>query len=186
MHEIEPFYNWRDLYTAEEDPQSPFYGRTYSEFLFSNSVYDYYIHPQWDEFGSSTLYVKILYADYELGYSILELMGEWNDCINDDIALLKREVIDVLIEEGIDKFILIGENVLNFHFGEDDYYEEWFNDLEGKGWIALVNFQSQVVEEFKAQRLNHYVHIEGPLTSMAWRPYKPDDVFSIVRKNANT
>ena len=66
MHEIEPYFNWRHLYTAEEDPQSPFYKRTYSEFEFSQTVYNYYIHPQWDDFGSRTLYLKILFTDYEL------------------------------------------------------------------------------------------------------------------------
>ena len=55
MQDIEPYYNWRHLYTAEEDPQSPFYGRIYSEFEFTHTVYNYYIHPQWDEFGSRTL-----------------------------------------------------------------------------------------------------------------------------------
>lgn len=41
MHDIEPFYNWRHLYTADEDPRSPFYGREYSEFEFSQTVYNY-------------------------------------------------------------------------------------------------------------------------------------------------
>ena len=59
MHEIEPFYNWRHIYIAEEDPKSPFYKRTYSEFEYSQTVYNYYIHPQWDDFGSKTLYIKI-------------------------------------------------------------------------------------------------------------------------------
>ncbi len=51
MHEIEPFYNWRHIYVSEEDERSPFYGRVYSEFEFSQTIYNYYIHPQWDEFG---------------------------------------------------------------------------------------------------------------------------------------
>jgi len=41
---------------------------------------------------------------------------------------LKRNVIDVLVGERINKFILIGENVLNFHGSDDSYYEEWFED----------------------------------------------------------
>ena len=61
MHNIEPFFNWRHLYSAEEDPKSPFYGRTYSEFEFTQVIYNYYIHPQWDDFGSRTLYLKILF-----------------------------------------------------------------------------------------------------------------------------
>jgi hypothetical protein len=41
MHEIEPYFNWRHLYTAEEDENSPFFGREYSEFEYSNTVYNY-------------------------------------------------------------------------------------------------------------------------------------------------
>jgi hypothetical protein len=37
MHDIEPYYNWRYLYTAETDERSPFYGREYSEFEFSKT-----------------------------------------------------------------------------------------------------------------------------------------------------
>jgi hypothetical protein len=57
---------------AEEDPRSIFFGRTYSEFEFSQAVYNYYIHPQWDEFGSKTLYLKILFADYDAKFAIIE------------------------------------------------------------------------------------------------------------------
>ena len=49
MQDIEPYYNWRHLYVAEEDESSPFFGRTYSEFEYSMTLYNYYIHPQWDE-----------------------------------------------------------------------------------------------------------------------------------------
>jgi len=115
MHFVEPFYNWRGYYIADEDPSSPFFGREYSEFAFSNTIYNFYIHPQWDEFGSPTLFLKVLYADYDERYAIIELIGEWNDASENDIMLLKRDVIDVLIESGINAFILIGENVLNFH-----------------------------------------------------------------------
>src|SRR6195952_4696485 len=120
MQDIEPYYNWRHLYTAEEDVQSPFYGRTYSEFEFTHTVYIYYIHPQWDEFGSRTLYLKVLFADYELNYAIIEMIGEWNDAVENDIMQLKRSVIDRMVARGIYKFILITENVLNFHSSDTD------------------------------------------------------------------
>ncbi len=110
MHDIEPYFNWRHLYIAEEDKLSPFFGRQYSEFEFSQTVYNYYIHPQWDDFGSRTLYMKILFVDYAEQYAILELIGEWNDAIENDIMTLKREVIDVFEEWGISKFIIIAEN----------------------------------------------------------------------------
>ena len=91
MQDIEPYYNWRHLYTAEEDKRSPFYGRQYSEFEYSLTLYNYYIHPQWDDFGSRTLYMKLLYADYDQQFAILELLGEWNDAIENDIMTLRRE-----------------------------------------------------------------------------------------------
>ena len=111
MHNIEPYYNWRHIYTSEEDSLSPFYGQVYSEFEYSQTVYNYYIHPQWDAFGSKTLYLKVLIADYEEKYAIIELLGEWNDAIENDIMTLKREVIDVFEQNGITKFIFIAENV---------------------------------------------------------------------------
>src|SRR6056297_37673 len=121
MHTIEPYYNWRKYYRAEADQKSPFSGRKYSEFFFTNSVYNYYIHPQWDDFGSETLFLKIIYNDYLKRFSIIELIGEWNDCLFNDIMFLKRNVIEVLMESGITKFILIGENVFNFRSSDDSY-----------------------------------------------------------------
>ena len=129
MHNIEPFYNWRHIYVSEEDQRSPFYGRQYSEFVYSQTVYNYYIHPQWDDFGSRTLYLKVLLADYEEKYAIIEMIGEWNDAVENDIMELKREVLEKLMYEGINKFILIAENVLNFHSDGKDYYEEWYDEL---------------------------------------------------------
>ena len=38
MHTLEPYWKWRDYYTAEEDEKSPFYGREYSEFEFSDKI----------------------------------------------------------------------------------------------------------------------------------------------------
>jgi hypothetical protein len=55
------------------------------------------------------MYLKILYADYELHYAIIELIGEWNDCIYNDIMMLRREITDMLQKEGITKFILVAE-----------------------------------------------------------------------------
>src|SRR4051812_3659777 len=123
MHAIEPHFNWRHLYTAEEDERSPFYGREYSEFEFSNRIYNFVLHPQWDDMGSPTLFIKILFVDYDERYAIIELIGEWNDAINNDIMFLKRDIIDQLLLHKINKFILIGENVLNFHYSDDSYYE---------------------------------------------------------------
>jgi hypothetical protein len=176
MQDIEPYYNWRHLYTAEEDEQSPFFGREYSEFEYSNTIYNYLIHPQWDEIGSPTLYLKLLYCDYSEGFCILELFGEWNDCIHNDIMILKREIIDQLAVQGINKFILIGENVLNFHFSDDCYYEEWFEDVEN-GWIVFMNFREHVLAEFKQGRLDYYFLSGGELDEMPWRTMTPAQLY---------
>ena len=178
MQDIEPYDNWHYLYTSESDERSPFYGREYSEFEFSNTVYNYYIHPLWDEFGSRTLYLKVLMADYDEGYVIIELIGEWNDAIENDVERLKREVIDEFIFHGITKFILITENVLNFHSSDDCYYEEWFEDVREKsGWIVSLNMPVQTQYDFKKARLNNYVEM---LNLPNWRTMKPDVLFNQV------
>ncbi len=175
MHEIEPFFNWRHLYTAEEDERSPFFGRIYSEFEFTQTVYNYYIHPQWDDFGSKTLYMKILFTEYEQNFTIIELIGEWNDAIENDIMILKRDVIDKLLLEGITKFILIAENVLNFHSGDKDYYQEWFDEItDANGWIVLLNMPEATQYDFQKKKLNKYIELAELLN---WRVFKPEHLF---------
>jgi len=183
MHEIEPYYNWRHLYTAEEDERSPFYGRNYSEFEFSQTIYNYYIHPQWDEFGSRTLYMKILYADYDLHFVFIELIGEWNDAIENDIMTLKRDIIDKLEVEGITKFILITENVLNFHSGDKDYYIEWFEEAtDENGWIVALNMPEATQQDFKKRKLNYFIEL---MQLYNWRAYKPEDLFTKINDEIN-
>jgi hypothetical protein len=178
MHEIEPFYNWRHLYIAEEDELSPFYGVEHSEFEYSNTIYNYYIHPQWDEFGSRTLYMKVLFVDYELNYAIIELIGEWNDAVENDIMQLKRSVIDLMVAKGISKFILITENVLNFHSSDTDYYEEWTEDIsEYGGWAVAINMPSQTQYDFRQSHINRYIFL---VNSPNWRTYQPGDFFQSV------
>lgn len=176
MHEIEPYYRWRDQYTSEQDAQSPFFGEEYSEFEYDKQVYNFLLHPQWDYFGSHTLYLKVLYVDYEKQYTIIELIGEWNDAIENDIMHLKRELIDLMIEEGINKFILLGENVLNFHASDDCYYEEWFHEIPD-GWITGVNFNEHVIEEFKNENIDYYINFGGNLSDFNWRTLQPKQVF---------
>ena len=160
MHEIEPFYNWRHIYVAEDDKRSPFFGVPHSEFEFTQTVYNYFIHPQWDDFGSRTLYLKIIYVDYELNFCVIELIGEWNDAIENDIMQLKREVIDKMEKEGIHKFILITENVLNFHSSDREYYEEWYDEVTDEdGWIVSLNMPDATQYDFKKKKLNYYIEL---------------------------
>lgn len=181
MHYIEPYFAWRELYISADDPNSSFYGREYSEFEFNNTVYNFYLHPQWDSMGSPTLFLKVLFAEYDDGFAIIEFIGEWNDAIENDIMTLKRDIIEPMIEAGINKFILIGENVLNFHYSDDCYYEEWFDDVED-GWIAMVNFHDHVVAEFERISIDHYFVMGGELEDIEWRTYMPFQFFKKVNE----
>lgn len=182
MHDIEPYYRWREHYIASEDEQSPFFGRQYDEFYHPDKmVYNYILHPEWDDFGSDTLYLKILFVEYDEGYAIIELIGEWNDCLHNDIMYLKRDVIDLLIKKDIYKFILIAENVLNFHGSEEDYYEEWYDDIKDEGgWICILNTFNHVTDEMKATRLEHFVNFGDEFVNINWRPHTPKRIFQAV------
>ncbi|MCC7050438.1 MAG: hypothetical protein IT239_01485 [Bacteroidia bacterium] len=188
MHTLEPFYNWRSFYIASEDEKSPFFEREYSEFEFTEKIYNYLIHPQWDSIGSETLFIKILFTDYESGFTILELIGEWNDAINNDIMILKRDIIDHLIHYKVHKFILIGENILNFHGSDDCYYEEWFGDVE-YGWITFINFREHVLQEMKKTNLDNYIIYGGILNKQIWRTLSPrlffEKIESIIHQRLN-
>jgi hypothetical protein len=183
MHDLEPYYNWRGLYVASEDPRSPFYEQEYSEFEYSNKIYDHYIHPQWDSMGSQTLFIKILYADYINGYAIIEMIGEWNDLLYNDIMYLKRDIAETLMFEGIHKFIIIGENVLNFHSSDESYYEEWFEETNSEdGWIALLNFRDHVLDDMADANLDSYFVLGGKLNELRWRSMHPDQVLEHVER----
>jgi hypothetical protein len=179
MHQIEPYYNWLKYYNPAKDNRSPFYGKQYNFDQYSETIYGYYIDPAWDFMGSETLYIKILFTDYERKYTVIEFLGEWNDTINNDIMHLKRNVIDLMVGAGINKFILIGENILNFHGSDDAYYEEWFDDVE-EGWIAAVSFPDFIQSEFQKYKIDHYVNMGGTLQISQWRTLQPKTFFELV------
>ena len=188
MHEIEPYYNWLNFYNVAEDPESPFFGKQYNHDLYSETIYGYYIDPAWDFMGSETLYIKILFTDYDRGYSIIEFIGEWNDTINNDIMHLKRNIIDHLIHRNVNKFILIGENIFNFHGSDDSYYEEWFEDVEDldnfsqSGWIAGVNFPDHIMDEQKNYNIDSYINFGGVLQFPKWRTMMPQLLFQKINE----
>lgn len=180
MQDIEPFYGWENTYISSEDERSPFFEREYDLTRYSTAIYGYYIHPLWDDFGSETLYLKLLYVNYDEGFAIIELFGEWNDTLHNDIMHFKRNVIDHLIGEGINHFILLGEQVFNFHASDDCYYEEWFEEVED-GWIAAVNFRYFVEDEWRKYNIDSYVNTGGELNSFEnWRTLNPQQVFNYV------
>ena len=68
---------------------------------------------------------------------------------------LKRNLLDYYLLQGFQQFILIGENIFNFHGSEDDYYEEWFDETED-GWIVSLGFQEHVIEEMGRFGIDSY------------------------------
>lgn len=185
MIDLEPFYNWEDYYKASEDEQSPLFG-DYEEEAYDEVpklVYNYYLHPSWDSMGSRTLYLKILFVEYEKHYAIIELIGEWNDAVENDIMQLKREIIDVMIASGISKFILLCENVMNFHADDNDYYEEWQEDIEEQdGYIAMVNMPQHCLDEMKQNRLTKYFWI---IQYDKWRTHLPKHFYHYINDYIN-
>lgn len=179
MHNIEPYYNWLKYYDSSADDRSPFFGKQYNHDVYSETIYGYYIDPAWDSFGSETLYMKILYADYHTGFAVIEFIGEWNDAINNDIMTLKRNILEVMMAEDINKFILIGENILNYHGSDDSYYEEWFEEV-GDGWIAAVSFPQFVQDEFRKYHVDQYVNMGGTLQIDQWRTLRPQNFCELV------
>lgn len=139
---------------------------------YTDKIYNYVIHPQWDSFGSETLFYKQLFTDYDEHFVVIELIGEWNDAINNDVMYLKTELIDPMIEAGIENFVLIMENVLNFHSSDDDYYAEWKEEIDGE--IIMINALPHVLDEMNSLRLYEHVLYDGVLNEINWRVQKPD------------
>ena len=122
MHDIEPHFRWRDLYIASEDVQSPFFGRKYSEFHYTHKLYNFYLHPQWDAFGSSTLYGKLLFADYD---------ADWAEEVHEEggwIALIntRQHVLEEMHDARLQQYV---------HFGEE------YNDINWRTQKPLIVFQ---------------------------------------------
>ena len=180
MHTIEPYYNWQHIYVSEEDERSPFYNIEHSQFEYTDTIYNFYIHPQWDYFGSRTLYAKVLMADYDEKYVVIELLGEWNDAVENDIMTLKRDVLEAFMQEGINKFILITENVLNFHSSDTDYYEELHEELlDTDGWIVALNMPQQSQYEFRKAKIHQYIEL---MELDNWRVYKPYHLYKKINE----
>ncbi len=121
--------------------------------------------------------------DYDLQFAIIELFGEWTDVVQNDIMFLKREVVDILAEKGICKWVLIGENVLNFHAGDDDYYAEWQEEAAAEGgWICGFNFLQHVREEMQDFHLYNFISFDEPFSDVNWRRHKPQHIIDLTEK----
>jgi hypothetical protein len=72
--------------------------------------------------------------------------------------------------------------VLNFHGSyEDDYYAEWFEDVED-GWIAAMHFAPFVEQEWAKYKIDYYLNFGGNLQIPNWRTLKPEMIFFMVDK----
>jgi hypothetical protein len=78
------------------------------------------------------------------------------------------------------KFILIGENVFNFHNGDRDYYEELYEELSDEnGWAVMINLHQASQHDFLLKKLNRYIEL---MEFEKWRTYKPEDFFLLIDK----
>lgn len=180
MTDLYPFENWLHIYNPETDEMSPFFEVERNEVEYTMRIYNYFISPYWDDIGSSTLYIKELFVDYEESVAIIEMVGEWNDAIENDIMNFKRQLIDSLISQGIYKFILIGENVLNFHSSDLSYYEEWQSDLEGEaGFIVCLNFPDHTRREMESEGLGAFMFF---MDYDKWRTHEPLPFYQMIEE----
>ena len=87
------------------------------------------------------------------------------------------------MEQKIYKFILIGENVLNFHSDTRDYYEELHEELiDENGWIVCLNMPEQTQYDFRQAKLNRYLEL---MELENWRTYKPFHLFKKINNELN-
>ncbi len=96
---------------------------------------------------------------------------------------LKREIIDPLLEKGIHKYILVCENIMVFHGGEDAYYEEWLEEVQEEGgWISCINLPEHVYTDMKDAQIQNFMLMGSVLNQVNWRPQKPGNLFKILDK----
>lgn len=182
MHNIEPFYGWLGLYSNQMDEYSPFHEIEHSEFYYDNAVYNYLAHPLWDRIESESLLVKILYVDYNEGYAIIEMLGVWNDLLDNDFKLFFENCLQWLISNGVNKFILICENILSVYVDSDDYYQATQDELED-GWMCLLRPKEHVKEDLAEYNLDEFFFWSGELDDIFWRKLKPWQLYLKVKQS---
>lgn len=179
---IEPYYGWRHIYNNDLDAASPFHEVEHNLFAYDRRIYTFNAHPQWETIESESLLVKILYANYERGCAIIELLGEWNDLFQNDFKLLCENCLTFLSDAGVDKFILICENVFNAYLDADDYYEAFGDEIE-EGWMCLFRARPNVLEEFDRYNISQYFYWNPQFDGLRWRKLKPWALFQLVEES---
>jgi hypothetical protein len=88
-----------------------------------------------------------------------------------------------MLPYGIFHYILIGENILTFHSGDDDYYQEWIDEIaEEGGWITLLNLPVHVYNDFKDARIHHFIFMGSDYNTFNWRIFKPIHIFNLLEE----
>ena len=182
FQEIEPFYGWLTYYSHEEDELSPYYGEEHNLFAFDRYIHTFCAHPLWDTIDSESLLIKILYANYDEGYAVIELLGEWNDLFLNDFKLLYERCLSFMVDNGVNKFIFIAENVFNVYLGPDDYYDAFQEEIED-GWMCLLRGRPHVYAEFVQYNISRYFYWSVELDDLLWRKLKPWQVYEVVCKS---
>ncbi|MEM6631489.1 MAG: hypothetical protein AAF694_17540 [Bacteroidota bacterium] len=180
LHHIEPFYGWLNRYNHEADPRSPFHKVEHNLFYFDRSINRIPAHPLWDEIGSESLLVKILYADYSEGFAIIELFGEWNDLFENDFKLLAENCLTYLIDHGITRFILVCENVFHIYPDSDDYYQALQEELGFEGWMCTLRPRDEVWSEMLQYGIDSYFYRSPLLDEVPWRKIPPLQLYRMV------
>lgn len=183
FQDIEPYYGWLGYYSHETDEHSPFHHVEHNLFTYDRFVYSFAAHPLWDSIESESLLVKILFAHYEDGYAVIELLGEWNDLHENDFRLLCEKCLTFLIDHGIHRFILVCENVFNVYPGADDYYEALTEELGPQGWICLLRARPHVLEEFQRYGLSPYLYWNPSFDELRWRKLKPWQLYGLIQES---
>lgn len=181
FQDIEPFYGWLHLYSHETDELSPFHAVEHNQFYYDRFVYTFHAHPLWDTIESESLLVKILYVSYQENFAVIELLGEWNDLFENDFKLLCENCLTYLTDNGVDKFILICENVFHAYLDADDYYQAFSEEIPD-GWICLLRGRPNVLDEFINYRIDPYFYWSAAFDELHWRKLKPWSLFELVER----
>ncbi|MEO0473511.1 MAG: hypothetical protein AAF206_28115 [Bacteroidota bacterium] len=179
LRHIEPFYGWLNLYSHEQDERSPFHQVEHNMFYYDRSINHIPAHPLWDDFGSESLLTKILFVDYDQGYAILELFGEWNDLYDNDFRLFAENCLTYLVDHGVQQFVFICENVFHIYPDTDDYYQAMQDELED-GWMAVLRIRPNVREEMDQYGIAEYFYWSPVLDQISWRKLKPPQLYQLV------
>lgn len=198
ISDIEPYYGWLGYYDPELDGRSPFAGEG-QEGAEERYLYTFAANPRWESIGSESLLAKLLYVNYaappEGGFAIVELLGEWNDLFENDWRLLCDNCLDWLLAQGVNRFILICENVFHIYLEGDDYYADFAERLadagEGsgnntsgnEGWVCLLRARPEVQAELTRTGIGAYFYWNSQFDGLRWRKLKPWELYALVAQS---